>query len=71
MANTIKSSLSDIEAIGRVNADRFVVLYANGGEDKMFENDQKMFDPVRNFFINRGISDKHTQLFKIPNMGGN
>ena len=57
-ANRIIASLTDTEAIGRVTADRFVILHRNGGEDKMQQNDQEVLGPVRNFFIDRGKQNR-------------
>ena len=58
LAKHIKLHLSEVEAIGRVTADRFVILYRNLGSEKLFyEYDQK-FEPVRNFFIDRGNNNR-------------
>ena len=54
LANRVNGLLSEYEAMGRVNADRFVILYRNRGEEKIRKDDQKAFDPIRNFFIDCG-----------------
>lgn len=58
LASTINKSLTDIEAIGRINSDRFVALYQNLGSEKMFEDYDKKFEPVRNYFIEKGKNDR-------------
>ena len=58
LANRVNTLLSDVEAIGRITADRFVILYRNNGEEKMRKDEQMAFDPVRNFFIDRGKDNR-------------
>ena len=53
-AKRVGDSLTDEEALGRVTADRFVMLARNGGEDILRQDDQKVLGPVRSFFIDRG-----------------
>lgn len=57
-ASSVKASLSDVEAIGRVNADRFVILYRNFGGEKMLDDYEKKFEPVRTFFIDKGKDNR-------------
>ena len=53
-ANQTLETLSDEEAIGRVTADRFVVLRRNGGDEELRRDDQEVLAPVRNYFIDQG-----------------
>ncbi|WP_051545489.1 EAL domain-containing protein [Butyrivibrio sp. MC2021] len=46
--------LSEEEAIGRLESDHFVVLRKIGGSEKMALDEQHVFEPLRNFFIDRG-----------------
>ena len=46
--------LSDEEAIGRIGGDRFAVLRRMGGETQMRKDEKDVFEPTRNFFIDRG-----------------
>ena len=46
--------MSDEEAIGRIEGDHFVVLRSIGGNEKMKADETKVFDQVRNYFIDRG-----------------
>ena len=52
-AKQIMESLSDEEAVGRITADRFVVLRRNGGE-KALRKDDKVLGPVRTYFLDHG-----------------
>ena len=52
--DTISKKLTDKDAIGRVTADRFVILRQNEGIENLRQEDEEVFDPVRNFFINQG-----------------
>ncbi len=54
LANRINGLLAEDETMGRVNADRFVILYRNRGEERMRNDDHDAFDPIRNFFIECG-----------------
>ena len=47
-------TLSEEEAIGRIEADRFVVLRHIAGEEKLRQDETNVFMPVRNYFINQG-----------------
>ena len=58
LAKSVRDHISDVEAIGRVNADRFVILYRNLGSEKLFYEYDKKFEPVRNFFIDRGHNNR-------------
>ena len=51
-------TLSDEEAIGRITADRFVVLRRNGGDEALRRDDQEMLGPVRNYFTDRGRENR-------------
>lgn len=52
-AKQIMESLSDEEAVGRITADRFVVLRRNGGEVAL-RKDDKGLGPVRTYFLDHG-----------------
>ena len=49
-----RETLTDKEAMGRVTADRFVILRRAGGDEKILWDDQSVVDAVRNYFINQG-----------------
>ena len=46
--------LSDEEAIGRIGSDQFAVLRRMGGGAQMRKDEKDVFEPTRNFFIDRG-----------------
>ncbi|MBP3242146.1 MAG: EAL domain-containing protein [Oribacterium sp.] len=46
--------LTDMEAMGRIESDHFVVLRKIGGSKRIEEDEKLVFDPVRNYFIDRG-----------------
>lgn len=50
--------LSEEEAMGRVTADRFVVLRHIETEDKMRLDEKNVIEPVQNFFIDQGKDNK-------------
>ena len=58
LANRTLATLSAEEAMGRVTADRFVVLRRNGGDEALRKNDQEALDPVRTYFIDRGKENR-------------
>ena len=58
LAERLKELGTEDEAIGRINADRFVILYRNSGGEKMHEDYVKAFDPVKNYFIERGKDER-------------
>ena len=51
-------TLSDEEAMGRVTADRFVILRRNGGDEALRKDDQEMLAPVRSYFTDRGKENR-------------
>ena len=57
-ANRTLETLSDEEAMGRVTADRFVVLRRNGGDETIRKDDQEVLAPVRTYFIDRGKENR-------------
>ena len=57
-ANRTLATLSDEEAMGRVTADRFVVLRRNGGDEALQKDDQEILGPVRTYFIDRGKENR-------------
>ena len=57
-ANHTLATLSDEEAIGRITADRFVVLRRNGGDEALRKDDQEVLAPVRNYFIDQGKENR-------------
>lgn len=52
--NRTRETLSDEEAIGRVTADRFVVLRRAAGDEQLLGKDRQVIDSVRNYFIDQG-----------------
>ena len=58
LANRIKECAMEDEAVGRINADRFVILYHNSARGKMHYEYEKVFGPINNYFINRGIDER-------------
>lgn len=65
LAKSVSSSLNDVEAIGRITADRFVILYQNLGSDKTFYDYDKKFEPVRNFFMESGKNNRVLMCYGI------
>ena len=57
-ATRTQATLSEEEAIGRVTADRFVVLRRNGGDEGLQKDDQEVLAPVRNYFFDRGSENR-------------
>ncbi|SFN64129.1 EAL domain, c-di-GMP-specific phosphodiesterase class I (or its enzymatically inactive variant) [Pseudobutyrivibrio sp. UC1225] len=53
-----KNILSEDEAIGRVTADQFVVLRRIEGNEKIYEDEQDVVEPVNNFLISQGKNFK-------------
>ena len=53
-----KENLSDDEAIGRIDADHLAVLRHISGEQRMRDDEEKVFAPVHYFFINQGIDNR-------------
>ena len=53
-----KENLSEDEAIGRIDADHLAVLRHISGEQCMRDDEEKVFAPVHNFFINQGIDNR-------------
>ncbi len=58
LANNIKLLATDEEAVARVTADRFVILYRNSGGERMHSDYLHAFDPVKNYFIDRGKDER-------------
>lgn len=58
LAEGLKELETEDEAICRINADRFAILYRNSGGEKMHEDYLKAFDPVKNYFIERGKDER-------------
>lgn len=56
--NRTLATFSDEEAMGRVTADRFVVLRRNGGDEELRRDDQEVLAPVRNYFIDQGKENR-------------
>lgn len=46
--------LKDDEAMGRIEGDHFAVLRKSGGDAKMRKDEADVFEPIRNYFIDRG-----------------
>ena len=57
-AKKTMENLSEEEAVGRITADHFVVLRHISGEEQMREDEKRVFEPVRNFFINQGKENR-------------
>ncbi|MBR0367803.1 MAG: EAL domain-containing protein, partial [Clostridia bacterium] len=53
-ADRTQRTLSDAEAMCRIEADHFAVLRRAGGEDKLRRDDAEVVDSVRNYFVDRG-----------------
>lgn len=45
---------SDVEAVGRIEGDHFAILRRIDEDEQMLRDDIELFDPVRNYFIDRG-----------------
>ena len=58
LANRIKECAMEDEAVGRINADRFVILYHNSARGKVHSEYEKVFGPINNYFIDRGIDER-------------
>ena len=58
LANRIKECAMEDEVVGRINADRFVILYHNSARGKMHYEYEKVFGPINNYFIDRGIDER-------------
>ena len=56
-----RETLSDEEAIGRIEADHFAVLRLITGEETMREDEKDVLDPVHTFFIDQG-KDSRVQI---------
>lgn len=57
-ADKSKESLSEDEAICRIDADHFAVLRHITGEERMREDEQNVFAPVETFFLDQGKKHK-------------
>lgn len=57
-ADTSLLMLGENEAIGRIEGDHFVVLREAKGDEILNEDKDKVLDPVRNFFVDRGKDQK-------------
>ena len=58
IATRLQQMATEKEAVGRVNADRFVILYHSVDGDKMHNDYVKAFDPVKNYFMDRGKDER-------------
>ena len=58
LANSAKNLAKEDELIGRINADRFVILYHNSGGKQMHYDYEKAFNPVKNYFIDKGKDER-------------
>lgn len=54
-------NLSDSEAIGRIDGDHYAVLRLITSEDRMRSDEEKVFVPVQNYFVDQG-KDHRIQL---------
>ena len=57
LAGSLNSLATEYEVIARINADRFVILYKNRGGNKMLDDYDRAFSPVKNYLINRGKNE--------------
>lgn len=48
-----QETLSDVEAMGRIEGDHFAVLRRSGGEEQIKRDDAEVIDAVRQYFIDR------------------
>ena len=51
-------NLKDDEAMGRITADRFVVLRHIYKDEEMRADEKNVIEPVQNYFINKGMDTK-------------
>ena len=58
LANKISETLTDEEAVGRIEADHFAVLRRIEGDEKMLNNDKRILEPLQNFFIDQGKENR-------------
>ncbi|MBR5341977.1 MAG: EAL domain-containing protein [Erysipelotrichaceae bacterium] len=56
--NTSVNSMSDEEAMGRIDSDRFVVLRRYDKQEQISKDDVDVLEPVRNYFINKGKGNR-------------
>ncbi|MBR2208505.1 MAG: EAL domain-containing protein [Synergistaceae bacterium] len=57
-ANKISETLTDEEAVGRIEADHFAVLRRIDGDEKLLNNDKRILEPLQNFFIDQGKENR-------------
>ncbi len=60
-ADKAMDNMTDIDAFCRLEADHFAVLRHMGGDEQLSEDTKAVFDPVQNFFIDRG-RDIHIRI---------
>lgn len=60
-ADKSREALTEEEAIGRIEGDHFIVLRRSGGDEKMLQDEKKVFDPVRTYFLDRN-REKRVQI---------
>ena len=53
-----EDTLSEEEAVCRIESDHIAVLRKAGGDERVHWDDQKVIDSVRNYFINRGKENR-------------
>lgn len=51
-------NMTDEETIGRIGADHFAVLRHIAGEEQMKSDEQNVFEPLQNFFVNQGKENR-------------
>ncbi|MDO5702862.1 MAG: EAL domain-containing protein, partial [Lachnospiraceae bacterium] len=52
-ASKTMESLTDVEAVGRIEGDHFAVLRRMGGDEQMIFDEKNVIDPVRNYFLSK------------------
>ncbi len=58
LASKTKETLSEKEAMCRIEADRFAVLRRSGGEELLNKDDQDVVESIRNYFVNKGKENR-------------
>ena len=53
-AANAEKTLSDRETVGRIAGDRFAFLHVIEADDKLREEEAGVYEPLRNYFIDRG-----------------
>ena len=57
-ANRTLATLSEEEAMGRIDGDHFVVLRRMGGEERLAQDDKGVIDAVHSYFVDQGKGNR-------------